>query len=506
MNLSLKYLIPLIIFFTGLFLVVIQTSIQMNREYARMIKNTSTQAKIVGNRLASRITFEIKSEGFSTQKMVSLSAPYMADTLDQIGLYDQRLNPLFVRYIPTHDHDHNESIESSIAYKVIKEQFSNIRYEHKYHHIIGYFPIDLPVREGEILSNRTGVIHLVFDVTSEYLQTKEAIIKTAIMNVAMIIIMVSFFSALMYYLIFKRLDALYRASLRLSQGDFDVHVNSKGHDELTQVIDTFNSMAVDMKAYKHTMQERVNKAVEERAEQSRLLIQQSRLASMGEMIGNIAHQWRQPLNALGLLIQKLELFSSRGKLTEEILKENVSTANHIIKNMSTTIDDFRDFFKPDKQKETFDLKVVVHEVMKLLGAGLEKADIAVMINISQPECQLYGFKNEFIQVIINLINNAKDALIERQVDNRLIHITGKQKKDGVIFSISDNAGGIPEAIIERIFEPYYTTKEEGQGTGIGLYMSKMIVEENMQGQLRVKNTNEGAEFSMIFKNSKGSKQ
>ena len=478
----------------------------MNREYARMIKRSTAQAKIVGNRLASSITYEVTREGFSEQKIISLTAPYMAETLDQVHLYNQKLELLFSRYIPTDTYDKKNNFDSSLAYKVVKDQFSYISYKCEDHTIIGYFPLDLPVRKGEILSRSTGIMHLIFDVTPEYIQTKQAIIKTAIMNIAIIIIMVTFFSALMYFLIFRRLNALHQASLKLVNGDFDVYVKSKGEDELTQVINTFNSMALDMTAYKHTMQERVDKAIEERTEQSKLLIQQSRLASMGEMIGNIAHQWRQPLNALGLLIQKLELFSSRGKLTEELLKENVQKANSIITGMSTTIDDFRDFFKPDKQMERFDLKSVVAEVMILLETGLTEADISVTIQIDQSECVVYGFKNEFMQVIINLINNAKDTMVDRNIKNRHIMIIGKQKQDKVILTLSDNAGGIPEEIIDRIFEPYFTTKEEGKGTGIGLYMSKMIIEENMHGQIRVKNNNKGAEFSMILKSDKGSKQ
>ncbi len=506
MNFPLKYLIPLLSFFIGVVLVIIQSYIHMNREYERMMKNSSSQAKVVGNRLASQITFKIKNEGFSEQKLISMSAPYMAEGLDQITLYNEKLEPIFSRFIPTYTHDPMEYFESSHAFKVIKDQFSNIDYRKKQKKIIGYFPIDLPVKKGEVLSRHAGVIFLVFDITAEYIQTKNAIIKTAVMNVATIAVMVMIFSLMMYFLIFRRLNALHRASLQLSKGNFDVHVHSKGQDELTQVIMTFNTMAIDMKAYKNTMQERVDKAVRERTEQSKLLIQQSKLASMGEMIGNIAHQWRQPLNALGLILQKLELFSSRGKLTDEMLKENVHKANTIINRMSSTIDDFRDFFKPDRQKEHFDLTTVIHDVMNLFEAGLGEADISVSIQIEEPIGQLYGFKNEFVQVLVNLINNAKDTMKERNVSNRHISIHAQEKGNEVLFTLSDNAGGIDEKIIDRIFEPYFTTKEEGKGTGIGLYMSKMIIEENMQGKMDVRNTAEGAEFSITFNIDKGSKE
>ncbi len=503
MQLPLKYLLPLLIFITGVFLVSIQTYIHMGNEYAKMIRHATEQAKVTGNRLASRITFEVKSGGFTKQKMISLTAPYMAETLDQVGIYNNKLHPMFSRFIPSHANDLQEEFESSSAYKVIQDQYSEIVYHEQYHHVSAYFPIDLPVEKGEVLPRNTGVLHLVFDVTQQYLDTRKDILRTAIMNIVTISIMVVFLSFLMYFLVFRRLDALHKATVMLANGDFDVHVPSKGEDELSEVIHTFNSMASDINTYIHQMEEQVNKVVQERSEQGKILIQQSRLASMGEMIGNIAHQWRQPLNALGLIIQKIELFSNRGKLTHDILEENVHKATSIIKSMSTTIDDFRDFFKPNKEMEYFDIRTVVHEVISLQEASLKEAEISLDIDIDQPVCELYGFKNEFAQVLINLINNAKDALIENHVTHGFISISGKNKKDKVIFKLSDNAGGIPAGIIDRIFEPYYTTKEEGKGTGIGLYMSKMIIEENMHGTLQVRNNKIGAEFSMIFKNKRG---
>lgn len=502
LNLPLKYLLPLLLLLTGVLLLGLQSYIQMNIEYEKMVNRLASQAKVTGNRIASRITLEVKNDGFSKQKMISLSAPYMADSLDEVNIYDQNLVPIFSRFVPSYAQDKKTDFESSLAYKVVKEQFSEVHYDNVNKHMIGYFPIDLPKQEGSRFTRTTGVLYLVFDITPEYIETKKGIINTAIIDISILMVLVLLFSMFMYYLVFRRLDNLHKATLQMSKGNFDVQVKTKGKDELTQVIHTFNSMAVDISKYIHEMQEQVNKAVQEQHEQSKIMIQQSRLASMGEMIGNIAHQWRQPLNALGLLIQKIELFSKRGKLTEEALAENVDKASGIIQNMSITIDDFRDFFKPDKQMETFDLKTVVNDVVMLQEAGLKEAQVVINIDIDQPICEIYGFKNEFSQVIINLINNAKDVLIENQIENKEIFISGKNKKDQVVFKVSDNAGGVPEKIIEHIFEPYYTTKEEGKGTGIGLYMSKMIVEENMNGIMQVRNNESGAEFSMIFKKEK----
>jgi len=501
-RIPLKYLLPLLIFITGFFLVSLQTYLYMHDEYSKMLGKSFTQAKIVGNRLASHIADETRNGQILNRKIASLTAPYMADTLDQVGIYNHKLELEFSRHIASHPQDKKEIFNRAVALKVAQEQFSDLKYLKEAKHIVGYFPLDLPAHTGKVLSKNTGVIQLVFDISTEYEETSRTIIKNALMNISIVTIMVLVFSFLLYYFVLRRLNALHKATSKLIQGDFSVHVHSKGNDELTQVIHTFNTMALEISAYKHTMEEKVQYAVNERAEQTKILIQQSRLASMGEMIGNIAHQWRQPLNALGLIIQKIEIFYERGKLDKENLKENVQNASLIIDNMSRTINDFRDFFKPNKQKEYFLIKELVSNVMNLLEAGLKQSQISVTVEIKQPGSLLYGFKNEFSQVLINLINNSKDALIERKIVDKKIIIRAENRDETLFIRVEDNAGGISEEIIDRIFEPYYTTKEEGKGTGIGLYMSKMIVEENMHGLMRVENTDQGAAFSMIFKSDK----
>ena len=479
----------------------LQTMIQMNLEYSRMIKKSSNYAKIIGNRLSSRITIQANKNGIIEQELISLTAPHMADTLNQVDIYDQDYRVLFSRHISSHTYT-KELLDGNIASKVIHDQFSHITYHKDGNYVVGYFPIDFSVKSGEMFSRKTGIIHLVFDVSADYEEAKQMITMSALMNIGTIFIMVVLFSLLMYFLVFQRLNALHKATDKLLKGDFDVHVNSKGDDELTQVIHTFNTMAVEMHQYKHTMEERIKQALHERTEQTKLLVQQSRLASMGEMIGNIAHQWRQPLNALGLIIQKIQIFSERGKLTETLLKENIEKGTFIINNMSRTIDDFRDFFKPDKQKEYFLLREAVQEVMALLQGELYDCNIHVEVGINPSGCLIYGFRNEFSQVIINLMNNSKDALNEKNISHKKIYITGYIEGNHTILKVSDNAGGISLDVLGRIFEPYYTTKVEGKGTGIGLYMSKMIIEENMHGSMQVRNNELGAEFSMTFKNEK----
>jgi signal transduction histidine kinase len=236
------------------------------------------------------------------------------------------------------------------------------------------------------------------------------------------------------------------------------------------------------------LEQRIQKAVEENTKKDQLLQQQSKLAAMGEMIGAIAHQWRQPLNALAINVQNLEDDYEDGLLDEKFLNEFIEKNMKTIQFMSKTIDDFRNFFRVDKKKKDFNILNAVKSVIDIQEAQLDSHGIKIQID--GEDFLFNGYESEFKQVILNIINNAKDAIIEKGVKEGKIKIT---LKDNTI-SIQDNGGGIPEDIKMRIFEPYFTTKEPGHGTGMGLYMSKMIIEKNMDGKIEVVDTEDGAIF------------
>ena len=229
-----------------------------------------------------------------------------------------------------------------------------------------------------------------------------------------------------------------------------------------------------------------------------ILIQQSKMASMGEMIGNIAHQWRQPLNALSLTLQKIQMFQEEDILTKEKLIESVEKSKKLIQKMSTTIDDFRNFFKTDKVKEEFKIIESIDTIVNLLDGSLKNHNISLDISKVDKDIKLLGYKNELEQVILNIVNNSKDALIDKDISTKNIKIISYKKDNDIYIEIKDNAGGIPNNIINKIFEPYFTTKEQGKGTGIGLYMSKMIIETNMVGKLNVENDSNGAVFTIVL--------
>ncbi|KJR41625.1 PAS sensor protein [Candidatus Magnetoovum chiemensis] len=260
---------------------------------------------------------------------------------------------------------------------------------------------------------------------------------------------------------------------------------------------------IELRELNMNLEKKVKQEIEKRRQKEQLLLQQSKMAAMGEMIGAIAHQWRQPLNSLAIIVQDIEDAYEYGELNKEYLSDTVVKSMNQIKFMSKTIDDFRNFFIPSKEKSLFNVKDAIENVISIVNPQLKNNDIAINIqcdDINEDLLIVSGFPNEFKQVIINLINNAKDAILDKttkvHIKNYYGRITIKIliEHDNVVINVIDNAGGIGENIIERIFEPYFTTKEESKGTGIGLYMSKTIVEKNMGGKLFVENIKNGASF------------
>ncbi len=249
----------------------------------------------------------------------------------------------------------------------------------------------------------------------------------------------------------------------------------------------------ELEALNRSLQERVEASVAELRNKDRILISQGRQAAMGEMIGNIAHQWRQPLNALAMLISNIQYAQQENELTPGYLNEAAATANRLIQKMSTTINDFRDFFSPGKEMVSFSALEQVRQAVKLVDAACGSNNISITIE-AEDDCLLKGFPNEYSQVLLNLLGNAREAIVETGADTGRIAITVRERDGMGVVTVRDNGGGIPEALLEKIFDPYFSTKS--MGTGIGLYMSRMIIEGNMGGRLTVRNSDGGCEFSI----------
>ena len=223
-----------------------------------------------------------------------------------------------------------------------------------------------------------------------------------------------------------------------------------------------------------------------------MLIQQNKLVSMGEMIANIAHQWRQPLNTLGIIVQKMGIEYKLNLLNEKQVDKNISEAMMLMQEMSETIDDFRNFFNPKRVLENFNLHEALLKSYSIIKALITANNIAFKIDIKE-NYYIYGYKNEFFQVMLNLLSNAIEALIADEIPSPKITIAvTSDEKNKIKIHICDNANGIQNDIIEQIFDPYFTTKDNG--TGLGLYMSKIIIEEHMKGEITVINNPFGTTF------------
>lgn len=248
-----------------------------------------------------------------------------------------------------------------------------------------------------------------------------------------------------------------------------------------------------------SLKEQVEIEVAAQREKEKMLIQQSKMAAMGDMISMIAHQWRQPLNQMSYVMMNIEGAYDARTLSREYLDEKLKEGENLLEYMSHTIEDFRDFFKPDKEKEALYLCGLVDSAIGLIEKGLEQHDVKLIKEYSCKKALLV-YKNEIIQVLLNLLKNAQEALEGK--DDPCIKVCIYEEDGCAKISISDNAGGIKDEDMKKIFEPYYSTKAH-HGTGLGLYMSKMIIEEHMNGELSVANIEEGAEFTIClpFENS-----
>ncbi|MCD4668007.1 MAG: FIST C-terminal domain-containing protein, partial [Sulfurimonas sp.] len=293
--------------------------------------------------------------------------------------------------------------------------------------------------------------------------------------------------------------------LTLTESEFIVEKN---------VVDILKNKNIEEKQENHMMhalthmtnviarewQEKLDEEIEKNKEQERQSFQKNKLAQMGEMIGMIAHQWRQPLNAISATGINLSLLSNMNMLEKE--KEKVQESSEFIQEqcqkMSNTIDTFINFVKPAKESKGFKLSHTVEEIMQIMGTQLANHNIKVNIQTTNENISLVGYEDLLEQVIINILSNSRDAFENKDIVEKYINIKIDMKENIPIISIEDNAGGIPHAIRDKIFNPYFTTKEQGKGTGIGLYMSMDIMKRSFDGDLIYSATDSGSRFEIVF--------
>ncbi len=271
--------------------------------------------------------------------------------------------------------------------------------------------------------------------------------------------------------------------------DITNEVNSR--KELAELNNNLESIIAlktkELQELNNGLEARINEELEKNREKDKQMIQQSRFAALGEMIGNIAHQWRQPLSAISSTASGVELQMEFGVATDEDIKKSYVDIKNYVQFLTQTIEDFRGFFKEDKEKVDFDIKDVLKNAVSITNATYKDNRIELKMNIDEKALTSYGMPSELAQAFLNILNNARDAIIEKKPLFRGICVYSEITETENVLYFQDNAGGIPDSILEKIFDPYFTTKHQSQGTGIGLYMSKDIVEKNMNGSLSVKN-------------------
>ncbi|MGB5867945.1 MAG: PAS domain-containing sensor histidine kinase [Arcobacteraceae bacterium] len=221
-------------------------------------------------------------------------------------------------------------------------------------------------------------------------------------------------------------------------------------------------------------------------EKERFIFQQSKMASMGEMLENIAHQWRQPLSVISTAATGIKMEKEFGISKEETEIQRLTLINDSAQFLSQTIDDFRNFFKPEKEKEDFYIEDALEQSLNIVNSKFKNRNIIITKNIES--IKITEYKSELVQVIMNLLNNARDVLETKDVDDRFVFIGVYTENNYAKITIKDSGGGVDNKIIDKLFEPYFTTKHQSQGTGIGLYMSEEIIRKHMNGTITVKNT------------------
>ena len=245
------------------------------------------------------------------------------------------------------------------------------------------------------------------------------------------------------------------------------------------------------------LQLKIKKELKKSSDKDKMIFEQSKFVAMGEMIENIAHQWRQPLSQINSVILLMDMELSKNRLKNRLLFDKLDEIETLTHHMSKTIDDFRNFYKKDKIKEIFNLELSIQKTVSLVEASFKYNNIGITLNIDK-DISIKGYQNDFQQAILVMLNNARDALLLSAIDNPRILIKSVKDSENIILFIQDNAFGIKDEIISKIFDPYFTTKHQSQGTGLGLYLSKKILKEKMNAKLYVKNVDGGACFFIEF--------
>ncbi|WP_419766945.1 ATP-binding protein [Arcobacter sp.] len=375
------------------------------------------------------------------------------------------------------------------------------------------FDTSIPI---SLFSQSLGKVYLGLS-TKFYIQAKKEMITRSIIIALIELILSAILLIAISKWITKNLVKLTHSANAIAHGDYSQRINLGDSKETFELQESFNLMAkniekniIDLKYLnkkEKKLFENLKSQVEKNHEQDILLKHQSRMAIIGEMLNNIAHQWRQPLSAITIQMSSLKLRKELELLEENEIENTADSVMKYANYLSSTIDDFRDYIRDNNdKKEYFNIEISLNKAIDIVSASLKNHFITLNIIHCEDELFVDGVINELTQVFINILNNSKDILNENDIKDKVIEIEFFKKDNEITITIQDNAGGVREDIIDKIFDPYFTTKYKSQGTGIGLYMSTKIIHEHFSGEILVKNENitynnktyKGAKFYVIL--------
>lgn len=357
-----------------------------------------------------------------------------------------------------------------------------------------------------------GKIYIVYNLTGVLETITENRTFTLLLALTEVIISIGV-SFLLGKRLTQSLEKLTRATELISEDESgNVDLNITSGDELEQLANAVQSMqqriqdrnkrleeiSEELKEFNKALQSKVEEEVQKNREKDQLLIHQARFTALGEMIGAIAHQWRQPLNTVALLIQDVEDAYDYKELNKEYLQKASERVMSQVNYMSKTIDSFRNFFAPSEGPLDFLPAKTIEQTLELMQASLNNDNIEIITDLDH-DANIFGYQKELQQVLLNILSNAREILEVRKIENKKIFIRLEQKDDTVYISIEDNGKGIAPEMIDKVFDPYFTTKHKDQGRGLGMFMAKIILEKHMKGSISVTNTQNGALFQLKIK-------
>lgn len=292
-------------------------------------------------------------------------------------------------------------------------------------------------------------------------------------------------------------NSILKKNFKLFRKQFKSFQHSLKKVKLQHAYEELQVSYESLQNYKELLEQRVDQEIEKREINEKILRKQSRFAAMGEMMDAVAHQWLQPLTLIDLHINLMPDALNNNQIDKEYIDKTVTAINRQTTHLTKTLNQFRNFLKPIDKNEYFDLNIMVKETLALLKDVIMQNELSISHENEEEQIIIYGSHDEISHVLINLINNAKDAFNEKKIINRSIIISTRERALYASVTLRDNAGGIENDIIKDIFKPYVSTKESTTGSGIGLYMSKLIMQKN-NGKIRAKNVEDGAKFLLKF--------